>query len=107
MQIEFGQDYLRELYFYGSAKSKKYRFQPEIIRRYISVVDRLRSITDLQMLYGLKGLHYEKKTGNLGNIEAVWINDQFRLEFISRLEINGQMAITICTLLRISNHYQN
>lgn len=107
MGIEFDQEYLQELYFFGRSQNKKHRFQPEIIRRYISVVDRLRSVSDVEMLYCLKGLHYERKIGQLANIEAVWINNQFRLEFVSRKVVFGKEESTICKLLRISNHYHN
>lgn len=107
MEIEFGQEYLKELYFFGHTKSKKHRFQPQIIRKYIAVVDRLRSISNIEMLYALKALHYEKKSGNLANLESVWINDQFRLEFTSRTEVFKKQESTVCRLIRISNHYQN
>ena len=107
MEIEFGQDYLREIYYYGRAKSKKYRFQPEVVRNYIEVIYTLKTLANTEDLYPLKGFHYEKKVGSLTGIEVVWINKQFRLEFTSRTEEFEQKKITICRLLRISNHYRN
>jgi len=107
MEIEFGQVYLYELYHNGRTKNKKYRFQLQIIRNYIEVVDTLKSVTNQEDLYRMKNLHYEKKKGNFSGIEAVWINRQFRLEFKTRQIKSGQNDITFCTLLRISNHYHN
>lgn len=34
MEITFEKEYLRELYEEGKASNKKYRFQPDIIKRY-------------------------------------------------------------------------
>ena len=61
MIIEFGQDYLEELYFLGHARNKKYRFQPEIVKNYIEVVNTLINATKPEELYRLNSLHYEKK----------------------------------------------
>jgi proteic killer suppression protein len=36
MIIEFEKEYLRELYETGSTTDKKYRFQPDIVKRYQS-----------------------------------------------------------------------
>lgn len=107
MEIEFDQEYLEELYYYGRTSNKKYRFQPEIIRNYVEIVYTLKIVTRVEDLYLLKGLHYEKKHGNLAGVEAVWINKQFRLEFISPTEDWQDKKRTICRLLRISNHYIN
>lgn len=43
MKIIFEKKYLEELYISGKTKSKKYRFQPEIVRKYIETVDKLRA----------------------------------------------------------------
>lgn len=39
MEIAFAEDYLRELYYEGKAHNKKYRFQPQIIKKYVRVID--------------------------------------------------------------------
>lgn len=48
----------------------------------------------------------EKKEGNLQDIEAVYVNMQYRLEFRSRLEGTEPDVITIISLLELSNHYK-
>jgi proteic killer suppression protein len=67
-------------------------------------VDILKREPDIASLYQYKSLHYEKKEGNLQNIEAVYVNMQYRLEFRSRLEGTEPDVITIISLLELSNH---
>ncbi len=106
MIIEFEKDYLEELYTLGKAKKKKYRFQPSVIKQYKNTVDKLRVAQKIEDLYPIKSLHYEKKSGDLKDIEAVWVNDQYRLEFKSRTEGEEPDTITICSLFELSNHYK-
>jgi proteic killer suppression protein len=106
MKIEFEQEYLRELYEEGKASGKKHRFQPQVINQYIKTVDILKREPDIASLYQYKSLHYEKKEGNLQDIEAVYVNMQYRLEFRSLLEGTEPDVITIISLLELSNHYK-
>ena len=106
MKIEFEQEYLRELYEESKASGKKHRFQPQVIKQYIKTVDILKRELDIASLYQYKSLHYEKKEGNLQDIEAVYVNMQYRLEFRSRLEGTEPDVITIISLLELSNHYK-
>lgn len=106
MEIEFEREYLWELYTQGKARNKKYRFQPQMINQYKKTVDILRQAPDTEFLYKFKNLHYEKKSGDLEGIEAVYINKQYRLEFKTRIEGEKPEIITICTLTEISKHYQ-
>jgi proteic killer suppression protein len=69
-------------------------------------VDILKREPDIASLYQYKSLHYEKKEGNLQDIEAVYVNMQYRLEFRSRLEGTEPDVITIISLLELSNHYK-
>ena len=69
-------------------------------------MDILKREPDIASLYQYKSLHYEKKEGNLQNIEAVYVNMQYRLEFRSRLESTEPDVITIISLLELSNHYK-
>lgn len=69
-------------------------------------MDILKREPDIASLYQYKSLHYEKKEGNLQDIEAVYVNMQYRLEFRSRLEGTEPDVITIISLLELSNHYK-
>lgn len=106
MEIEFDKAYLQELFEDAKTSDKKHRFQPAIIKKYIDTVNILRTVSNTEVLYKFKSLHYEKKGGDLGGIEAVWINDQFRLEFTTRTAGDNPPAIIICKLLDLSNHYK-
>lgn len=106
MKIEFEHEYLRELYEEGKASGKKYRFQPQVINQYIKVVNILTREPNTESLYQYNSLHYEKKVGNLQDIEAVYVNMQYRLEFRSRIEYDEPDVITICSLIDLSKHYK-
>jgi len=106
MEIEFEQDYLEELYTEGKAKNKKYRFQSTVIRQYKNTIDKLRIAKRIEDLYPIKSLNYEKKSGNLKDIEVVWVNRQYRLEFKSRTEGEEPAIVTICSIIELSKHYE-
>ena len=104
MKIIFEKEYLEELYTSGKTKSKKYRFQPEIVRKYIETVDKLRAANRIEDLLVIRSLHYEKLVGDKKGLESVRITLQYRLEFISSL--SEVESISICSLLDISKHYE-
>lgn len=106
MEIEFEKEYLRELFFESKTSNKKYRFQPQVVKQYHYTVDTLIKAPNIESLYNIKSLHYEKKEGNLKGIEAVYVNKQYRLEFISRKEGEETKKITICSLIELSSHYK-
>jgi proteic killer suppression protein len=106
MLIEFEKDYLEQLYADGKATNKKYRFQPSVVKQYKNTIDKLRSAQRIEDLYSIKSLHYEKKSGDLEGIEAVWVNKQYRIEFSSRREGEDPGIITICSILDLSHHYK-
>jgi len=104
VKIIFEKEYREELYTTGKTKSKKYRFQPEVARKYIERVNTLRAANRVEDLFVIRSLHYEKLAGDKKGLESVRITLQYRLEFVSSFsEIE---SITICSLLDISKHYQ-
>jgi proteic killer suppression protein len=80
MEITFEKDYLRELYFDGSTSDKHHRYQPDIIKRYVRVVNILDSVEKVTDLLRYKSLHYEKLVGDKAGLESVRVNDKYRLE---------------------------
>lgn len=46
MEIIFNEEYLREMYNTGRT-DKKHRFQPQIIRKYIRVIDLMRDTSNV------------------------------------------------------------
>ena len=105
MVIEFDKTYLSELYFEGKASDKKHRFQPQVIEKYVKVVDILESVSRIEDLFRFPSLNYENLVGDKNGIESVRINQQYRLEFKTGT-IAGETVITICHLIDLSNHYK-
>ena len=102
MEIKFEKDYLRELFYDGVANDKQHRFQPDIVRRYVRVVNILDSVDNVVDLYRYRSLHYEKLQGDKKGTESVRVNDQYRIEFRS----SEEEGITICNITELSNHYK-
>jgi len=105
MDINFKQDYLREIYQTGKSADKKHRFQPEIIRKYIRVVDIMMSQPDVLALMKYNSLNYEKLKGNKAGLSSVRVNDQYRIEFEEDI-VENQTVATICNIIESSNHYK-
>ena len=102
MEISFEKDYLRELFYDGVTSDKQHRYQPQIVRKYIRVVNILDSVDKPIDLYRYRSLHYEKLVGDKAGYESVRVNDQYRIEFKTK-EDEG---ITICNIIELSKHYK-
>ena len=102
MEIKFEKDYLRELFYDGVASDKQHRFQPQIVRKYVKVVNILDSVEKVSDLFRYRALHYEKLIGDKKGLESVRVNDQYRIEFKS----SESEGITICNIIELSNHYK-
>ena len=101
MEITFEQDYLRELYYDGVTCDKQHRYQPQIVKKYIRVVNILDSVEKAVDLYRYRALRYEKLVGNKAGMESVRVNDQYRVEF----KTSAKGGITICNITELSKHY--
>jgi proteic killer suppression protein len=105
MNIEFDNAALEELYTSGATQDHQYKRLPkDIIKRYVKVVNYLKAARRLEDLFLIKSLHYEKKKGDLNGVDAVWINDQYRLFFYSSPDDSG--IIVNALLFEISKHYE-
>ena len=104
MQIVFKQEYLSNLY-YDQVTDKKHRFQPEVVKKYIKVVNILKNAKSIEDLFPFNSLRYEKLSGDKEGIESVRVNDKYRLEFVTE-RAEGETIVTICNILELSNHYQ-
>jgi toxin HigB-1 len=107
MEIIFEKEYLQELYTEGKAGKKKYRFPKQVIKQYKKAVERLELAQNIEELYQINSLNYEKLTNSKHkkDIESVRVNNQYRIEFRSRTEGEDPNIITICSLIELSNHY--
>ena len=105
MNIEFQNAALEELYTLGKTQDHQYKRLPKsIIKGFVKVVNYLKAARRLEDLYRIKSLHYEKKKGDLNGVDAVWINDQYRLFFYSTPDEEG--IIVNALLFKISKHYE-
>lgn len=105
MNIDFDSTALEDLYTSGTTLDKRYKRLPEdIVKRYVKTVNYLKAARRIEDLYLIKSLHYEKKKGDLKDIEAVWINNQYRLLFHSSPDGNGIVVNALLT--DISKHYE-
>ena len=105
MNIEFDNTALEELYTEGSTQEREYRrLSINIIKQYVKVVNYLKAARRIEDLYNIKSLHYEKKKGDLKGVDAVWINDQYRLKFYSSPDNTG--IVVNALLFEISKHYE-
>lgn len=106
MEIKFEKDYLEQLYENGKARNKKYRFQNTVIKKYKNAIDKLRVANQIEDLYPIKSLNYEKLKGNKNGLESIRVDQKYRIEFISSIEGEEPNCITICSIVELSNHYK-
>lgn len=106
MEIIFEKEYLKELYEEKKTRSKKHRFQPNVINKYIQTIDKLRAAKDIEELYPIKSLNYEKLRGNKLGLESVRVDSKYRIEFYTAIEGEEPESITICSIVELSNHYK-
>lgn len=105
MTVTFEETYLQELYVSGKTSDKKHRFQPQIITKYVKVVNLMKLQKNVIGLTKYGSLHYEKLHGDKEGFSSVRVNDQYRIEFIESFE-EGKHIATICNIPELSNHYK-
>jgi len=106
MEINFKQEYLRQLYEDGKAKNKKYSFPKTIIKNYNKAIDKLKAAKSTEDLYVINSLKYKKLIGDKKGLESVRVDQKYRIEFISSIEGEEPNLITICSIVELSNHYK-
>ena len=104
MQIVFKQEYLSNLYSYQTS-DRKHWFQPDVVKKYIKVVNILKNARGVEDLFPFNSLNYEKLSGDKAGIESVRVTDKYRLEFQTQ-KIGSDVIVTVCNILELSNHYQ-
>ena len=105
MIIQYGKEYLKELYEVGKCSDRRYHFQPQIIKKFQKRVDTLIGATCREDLFPFKSLNFEALHGDKEGLYSIRVDMQYRLEF-SLEEIGGDSLITICQLEELSNHYK-
>lgn len=105
MIVTFEKTYLEELYTQGKANDKKHRFQPNIIDKFVKVVNLMKQQENVLGLTKYGSLHYEKLHGDKEGISSVKVNDKYRIEFTEETE-DGKKIASICNITELSNHYK-
>ena len=103
MEVRFNETYLRMLYTEAKG-DKKHRFQPQVIRKYIRIVDLMKAEMNVLGLTKYNSLRYDKLSGDTQGLSSVRINDQYRIEFEEYIT-DGETIATICNITDLSNHY--
>ena len=105
MQVTFNETYLEELYTKGKASDKKHRYQPQVVRGYQKAVKYLMQASRIEDLFPFRSLNLEALHGDKEGRYSVRANDQYRVEF-TITENSDVIAVTICNVLDLSNHYK-
>ena len=74
---------MSELCYRGKTDDKQHCFQPQIVKKYIRVIDLMESLESVEDLFRFKSLHYERLIGDKKDRESVRVNNQYRIEFRS------------------------
>ena len=106
MKILFTKEYLSDLYEGKVRKYKKYKSNPQLIKQYVKTINKLKGITRIEQLYQIKSLNYEKKSGNLNGISAVWVNKQYRILFREVATETKDIVINLLEIEELSKHYK-
>ncbi len=105
MDVTFEKEYLLEIYKKGRSSDKKYRFQPEIIRKFIRIIELMISVPDTYSLRRFKSLNYENLKGEKLGLSSVRVNNRYRIEF-EEIKKDNQSIASVCNITDLSNHYQ-
>jgi proteic killer suppression protein len=106
MIIKFEEYYLEELYTTGNTKNRKIRFPKVLIKKYIKTITTLRGVERVEDLFKFNALNYKRLDGNKKELESVRVDHKYRLEFRTTIEGEEPDCITICNIIKLSNHYQ-
>ena len=105
MEVKFEEKYLEELYKDGKTSDKKYRFQPDIVKRYQARIETLKSADKIEELFAINSLHYKVLDGDKMGRSSIRVNHQYRIEFTTT-QVISETVVTICNILELSNHYK-
>lgn len=105
MKVLFDKDYLERLYKEGNSGDKKHWYQPQVVKKYIQIVDLMIDSPNVLSLSKYNSLRYEKLLGDKNGLSSVRVNDQYRIEF-EEIIINNETIATIVNITDLSNHYK-
>lgn len=105
MIVEYDKDYLRELYVEGRCTNKKYKFQPQVVKKFQKRIDTLLAAGRKEDLFVFHSLNFEALHGDKEGLFSIRVDGQYRLEFAIE-EQGPEPIITIAFITELSNHYK-
>ena len=104
MIVEFGEEYLRDLYTKGVCNDKRHRYRIDVVKRYKRGIDYLKWASRKEDLYRINSLNFEALGGDKNGLFSIRINKKYRIEF-TITENTEDLILTVCTIVELSNHY--
>lgn len=106
MEILFRNQLLSDLYEGKKVNDNRFKSNPTVVKQYIKTVNKLSAVNNIEDMYSLQSLKYEKLTGDRKGQSSVRINEQYRLIFEEILSDKEPFQVEIFALEEISNHYK-
>ena len=104
MDIIFDKDYLKELYVTGKTSDKKHRYQPQIINKYVRVIDIMMSLPDT---LSLMRINPNMIANNLEPFRPTHpgevLKDELEYRKISQRQLAAEMGISYTLLNEVLN----
>jgi proteic killer suppression protein len=75
------------------------------VKRYQARIAALEESENIEQLYAINSLHYEKLHGDRDGLESIRVNNQYRIIFQTTREVS-KTVVTICNIIELSNHYK-
>ena len=101
MEFEFLDPALEELY--RLKKSRKYRFQPQILKKFFKRIAQIEAADTTLDFWKTGSLHFEKLEGSVDEF-SMRLNDQWRLEVGMRWADEGKTR-GVVLIIQLTNHY--
>ena len=106
MEIKFQKTYLEDIYQGNTKPYKEYKSNKQLVSQYVKTINKLKAITQIEQLYQIKSLRYEKLTGNLKGLSSVAVNMQYRIIFKEVASTSNKLIIDILEIEELSKHYE-
>ena len=106
MEIKFRKTYLEDIYQGNTKPYKEYKSNKQLVFQYVKTINKLKAITQIEQLYQIKSLRYEKLTGNLKGLSSVAVNMQYRIIFKEVASTSNELIIDILEIEELSKHYE-
>lgn len=106
MEIKFQKTYLEDIYQGNTNSYKEYKSNKQLVSQYVKTINKLKVITQIEQLYQIKSIRYEKLTGNLKGLSSVAVNMQYRIIFKEVASTSNELIIDILEIEELSKHYE-